>query len=58
MYSWLDSILNIPSQYANSTITYICAFLVAVAVGAVFAFSLGTVRTVLKMFTQRKESKD
>lgn len=54
MYSFIENILGIPSQYANSTITYVCAFLVSIGVGGVFTFLLGTIRTLMKMFTQRK----
>lgn len=54
MYSFIENIFNIPAQYANSTIVYVCAFLVSIGVGGVLAFMLGTIRTLLKMFTQRK----
>lgn len=54
MYSWLESILNIPSQYANTNVTYACIALLAVGVGCVMAFMLGSIRTILKMFTARR----
>ena len=57
MYQWLENILNIPSQYANSNIVYGCLALISVGVGSVFAFLLGSIRTIIKMFTARRSER-
>lgn len=54
MYQWLSNIFAIPATNVNTNVVYACIALTAVGVGSVFAFLLGSIRTIVKMFTTRR----
>lgn len=53
MYTLIDNILNIPSQYANSTVTYIAGVLLLLVVVTLTDFVYKFFRSIIKSIERR-----
>lgn len=53
MYTIVENILGIPSQYANSTVSYVCAVVLLLAVVTLTDFVYRFFRSIVKSIERR-----